>query len=131
MKTKEPGQTPRSAHPRPLAPHRPHTDVQRQEPPSLAARGFPTTKASVVGHPQSIPTWAIMELTLVQPPGPVSSPLRGKVSGSGRGTGQPGPGALYSLWPAVPRGEVAREPIVNGLFIPFHFTSSEHCSLSP
>lgn len=131
VRMREPGHTPRSAHPRPLAPHRPHTDVQRQEPPSLGSQRFSTTKASVVGHPKSIPTWAIMQLTLVQPPGPVSSPPRGKVSSSGRGTGQPGPGGLYSLWPAVPRGKVPREPTVNGLFIPFDFTSSERGSLSP
>lgn len=119
-----------AAHPRPLAPHRPHTDVRRQGPPSLGTQRLPITKASVVGHPKSIPTWAVMQLTLVRPPGPVSSPPRGKVSAP---AGAPGSRALvgYSLWPAVPRGKVPREPTVNGLFIPFDFTSSERCSLSP
>lgn len=94
MRTRKPVQTPEAAIPD----HWPHTGPRRtdrlQEPPSLETQKLSTTKASVLGHPKSTPTWAITQLTSVQPQGPVSSPPRGKVNSSGRGTGQPGTGGL-------------------------------------
>lgn len=94
-------QTPKAAIPD----HRPHTGPRGtyglQEPPSLGTQRLSTAKASVLGHPKSTPTWAITQLTSVQPQGPFQpSEREGKQL-------QPGLWAAGHWW-AVVCGQLSR-----------------------